>query len=86
MPALALSGLDSLFDVVVTFDDVGVAKPAPDILEAARRPGKPAKACLVFEDRRQGIAAAQEAGMVCIDVSGLERVYTNLSSLRERMI
>jgi HAD superfamily hydrolase (TIGR01509 family) len=58
-----------LFDVIVTIDEVGRAKPAPDLfLETARRLGVPAKACLVFEDGREGFEAARLAGMRAVDV------------------
>jgi beta-phosphoglucomutase-like phosphatase (HAD superfamily) len=40
------------------------AKPAPDIfLEAARRLGLPAAACIVLEDSDSGARAAAAAGM-----------------------
>jgi beta-phosphoglucomutase-like phosphatase (HAD superfamily) len=67
---LQATGLLELFDVVVTIDDVGCAKPAPDLfLEAARRLGVPPKECLVFEDSREGLEAAYRARMKAVDVA-----------------
>lgn len=67
LEALDLKGL---FDAVVTFDDVGVAKPQPDIfIEAARRLSLEPEDCLVFEDSPQGIQAARRAGMPVVDVA-----------------
>jgi HAD superfamily hydrolase (TIGR01509 family) len=61
---LEIIGLGDLFPVVVTADDVTVAKPAPDIfLLAAERMGVPPVSCLVLEDSPLGITAANAAGM-----------------------
>ncbi len=69
---LRATGLRGLFDAVVTIDDVAKAKPAPDLfLEAARRLGVAPGSCLVFEDSREGLEAAQRAGMRAIDVATL---------------
>jgi len=71
-PSLKATGLADLFDTVVTFDDVGRAKPDPDLfLEAARRLDVPPERCLVFEDSGQGIEAAKRAGMHVVDVAEL---------------
>lgn len=70
-PALRATGLDGLFTVVVTPEDVapGRGKPAPDMfLEAARRLGVPAAECLVFEDAQPGVDAARAAGMAVVHV------------------
>lgn len=69
---LQASGLLPLFETVVTIDDVGKAKPAPDLfLEAANRLKAAPSSCLVFEDSPQGIEAAEAAGMRCVDVNPL---------------
>lgn len=66
---LETTGLASLFDAVVTIDDVGRAKPEPDLfLEAARRIGVEPEHCLVFEDSREGLEAARRAEMRAVDV------------------
>jgi len=70
--SLASTGLLPLFETVVTIDDVAHPKPAPDLfLEAARRLGMAPEDCLVFEDSRQGIQAARNAGMRVVDVNGI---------------
>ncbi|MCK6554196.1 HAD family phosphatase [Candidatus Binatia bacterium] len=66
-------GVDDLFGVLVSGEDPGVtrSKPAPDVyLEAARRLGVAASACLAIEDSAPGVAAATAAGMVCVAVPG----------------
>ena len=65
--ALAASGLDGVFRVVVSSDEVSKGKPEPDVyLEAARRLGYPPRACLVVEDSYNGVRAAKAAGMPCV--------------------
>jgi HAD superfamily hydrolase (TIGR01549 family) len=57
------------FDAMVTAEDTPRHKPEPDVfLEAARRLGVPAKACVVFEDTDIGLEAAKRAGMLGVDV------------------
>jgi len=70
--SLGATGLRSLFDVLVTIEDVRAGKPEPDLfLEAARRIGIAPARCLVFEDSEQGVDAARRAGMRVIDVTRL---------------
>jgi HAD superfamily hydrolase (TIGR01509 family) len=65
--ALSTTGLRGLFRVVVSSDEVAHGKPEPDVyLEAARRLGVPAGACLVIEDSLNGVLAARAAGMTVI--------------------
>ncbi len=67
--SLDLSGLASLFPVVVTSDDVERGKPSPDMfLLAAQLMGVPPERCLVFEDAEPGILAARAAGMQLVTV------------------
>ena len=62
--SLEISGLKSLFPIVVTADDVARGKPAPDMfLLAAKRMHVAPEKCLVFEDAEPGIMAAKAAGM-----------------------
>ena len=57
-------GIDKLFEIVITQDDVQNSKPAPDLfLLAAERMNVNPQKCLVFEDSLLGIEAAQMAGM-----------------------
>jgi beta-phosphoglucomutase-like phosphatase (HAD superfamily) len=66
---LVSAKLRSLFDYVVTADDVQHGKPAPDVyLEAARRMQVDPARCVVFEDSDEGLEAAHRAGMRGIDI------------------
>lgn len=68
--ALAAVGLSGRFDTVVTAGDVAHPKPAPDpYLEAMRRLGVKAEACVIFEDSPSGLAAAQASGAAVIGVA-----------------
>jgi len=59
------------FDAMVTAEDTARHKPEPDVfLEAARRLGVAANACVVFEDTDIGLEAARRAGMHGVDVRG----------------
>ena len=71
---LTAVGLISLFDVIVTADDVTHGKPAPDLfLLAAERLGVAPADCIVYEDGDPGLEAARRAGMRAVDVSVLWR-------------
>lgn len=62
--ALAATGLAAAFRQVVSADEVGRGKPAPDVyIEAARRLGIPPGECLVIEDSAPGVRAGRAAGM-----------------------
>lgn len=64
----------STFDAIVNGSQVARKKPAPDIfLEAVRRLGLPASACLVIEDAIAGVTAARAAGARCL---GLTTTFT----------
>lgn len=66
----AATGLGELFDAVVSADDVGNGKPAPDVfLLAAKRLGLAPADCLVIEDAHVGIEAARRAGMKVLAVA-----------------
>ena len=74
VPSLRYLKLDTLFDAIITLDDVGVPKPAPNLfIEGARRINIEPADCVVLEDSDQGIAAATKAGMRCFDVRALAR-------------
>lgn len=69
---LRSAGIEELFPIIVTPDDVppGRGKPEPDIfLLAAERMGVPATECVVFEDAEPGIQAAVAAGMAYVRVA-----------------
>ena len=62
-------GLDDAFDALVSATMVPHPKPAPDIyVEAARRLGKPPQRCIAIEDTPTGLASAQGAGMLTVQV------------------
>ncbi len=59
----------TLFDIIVTQEDVERSKPAPDMfLLAAEKMGVAPEKCLVFEDSRLGVEAAESAGMKSVFV------------------
>lgn len=59
----------SMFDEIVCSDDVVRIKPAPDLyLEAIRRLNVRASEAIAFEDSIHGVAAAKQAGLLCIAV------------------
>jgi beta-phosphoglucomutase-like phosphatase (HAD superfamily) len=64
---LAATGLADVFRVVLSGDEVGRGKPAPDVfLEAARRLGEDPAGCLVIEDSVFGVRAGRAAGMLVV--------------------
>jgi len=66
---LAATGLDRWFQAVITFEDVGAAKPAPDpYLLAAERLGLAVGRCLAFEDSEPGAQSAHAAGMTVVQI------------------
>lgn len=73
---LRASGLDRLFraDRIVVREDVGAAKPAPDVfLETARLMGIAPQEQLVFEDSPGGVRAARAAGSPVVAMPTLWR-------------
>lgn len=74
-PTVEAIGLRSLFDTIVTLDDVRNGKPDPDLfLLAAERMGVEPYDCIVYEDSDAGLEAARRAGMRWIDVRILGRL------------
>ena len=69
LATLRSAGLEALFSIIVTPEQVAHGKPAPDIfLLAAERMGVPAAECVVFEDAEPGLQAARAAGMAAVRV------------------
>ncbi|MGI6439107.1 MAG: cytidine deaminase [Sphaerochaetaceae bacterium] len=66
--SLEAIGLDhSLFDVIISGEDVVKKKPHPDIyLLAAQALGVEPSKCVVFEDAPHGVSSAKAAQMSCI--------------------
>ena len=61
---LDAGGITESFAVVLSSEEVERGKPSPDVyLEAARRLGVEASACLAVEDSSNGLRAAAAAGM-----------------------
>ncbi len=90
---LELAGIADAFEATVSSEEAGAGKPAPDVyLEAARRLGKEAAACVAIEDSTNGIRSAHAAGMGVIavpnqdfppDPDALELADVTLKSLTE---
>ena len=90
---LELAKIAEDFQVTVSSEEVGAGKPAPDVfLEAAKRLGKEASACVAIEDSTNGIKSAHAAGMGVIAVpnqdfppepDALELADVTLKSLTE---
>lgn len=68
--SLEAVGIDHLFDLVVTADDVPNGKPAPDAyLSAMEQLRVDALRCVAYEDSASGIASATSAGIpLVVDV------------------
>ena len=67
--ALELAGLLPCFGAVVSSDDVGRGKPAPDVyLEAVARVGTSPDRAVAVEDSSNGIRAAYDAGLAVIAI------------------
>ncbi len=66
---LALAGIRTRFETVLTRDDVTRGKPSPDLyLLAASRFALDPRCCLAIEDSNPGVAAAYAAGAITIMV------------------
>jgi len=83
--------LHAEWDAVCTRDDVARTKPAPDLyLAAVEALGVAPREAVAFEDSRNGIAAAKDAGLLCVAVPNaltaamdLSRADLRLGSLAE---
>src|SRR5204862_1247209 len=79
-----LGALDmtSLFDAIVTAEDVTAGKPHPEVfLTGAARLGVPPSRCIVVEDAAAGIEGARRAGMKSIGVTKNGRLDADLPVL-----
>jgi HAD superfamily hydrolase (TIGR01509 family) len=88
--ALRSAGLLDAFEVVVSADEVGRGKPAPDVyLEACRRLGVAPSGAIALEDSESGVASAKAAGLTVVgvpqwavvDVSAADHVVESLEEL-----
>ena len=67
---LEVIGFQNYFDIVISADDIINHKPHPEtFLKCAELMGVKPQDCVVFEDGILGMNAAQEAGMMVIDVN-----------------
>ena len=63
LECLAIAGINDMFPLLITRDQVKAGKPSPDIfLEAARQLRKLIGNCLAAEDSSIGVQAAKSAG------------------------
>lgn len=66
---LKKAGIDNLFDVIITGNDVKRGKPQPDIfLLASRKLNLEPSQCIVFEDSLLGVEAAKRGNFKCVGV------------------
>ncbi len=73
--------MEAVFDVIAAGDEVATKKPAPDVyLLALARLGLRADQAVAFEDSRNGLRAAQAAGLRCIVAPGLYTAHEDLSA------
>lgn len=72
-PILKGLGISERFKAIVDGTDVSKAKPDPEVfLIAAQRLGKDPSQCVVFEDAKAGVEAANRAGMLSVAVGDAE--------------
>jgi len=73
-------GLQDIFDVITTVDEVLYSKPDPDIFTlTADKLGLERYECLVIEDAPSGIEAAERAGMKVVAISSSDDDTKNLA-------
>ena len=67
---LVAAGLAERFTHIVTAEEAGADKPAPDVyLHAARLVGVQPAACIAVEDSIHGVASAHAAGMTVVQAT-----------------
>jgi HAD superfamily hydrolase (TIGR01509 family) len=87
--SLQTAGLIDFFrrDMIFTYKDVAVGKPAPDLfLHAADKMEVGAEDCLVVEDSPVGATAAKAAGMDFVIISPTGTITAELSELKPHAI
>lgn len=84
---LSKHGLKKYFDVIASGEEVEFGKPSPDVfLLAAERLNISPKDCLVLEDSKNGIIAAQKAGMKSIMVPDIMSPDKDIMSITEIIV
>jgi beta-phosphoglucomutase-like phosphatase (HAD superfamily) len=77
-----MSGLEGVFDVIMTGETVTHGKPHPEIfLTAAERLGVAPEHCVVVEDSYNGIRAGHAAGMHTVMVPDLHPFTEEIAPL-----
>lgn len=86
--ALAHHGMNSLFDCILTTEDVGnIGKERPDLfLEAAHRLDAPVDGCVVFEDSLYAIQTSVSAGFPTCAIAGRENEEAQMRRLSRRFV
>ncbi|MCF6212910.1 MAG: beta-phosphoglucomutase [Flavobacteriaceae bacterium] len=83
LPILEKLGIKSLFDAIVDGTVVEKAKPNPEVfLKAANKLGVAPKDCIVIEDARAGVEAANSAKMLSVGI-GSKEVLSNANYILE---
>jgi len=84
---LKYAGLQDVFPVIITRDDVRQGKPEPDIfLTAAKTLNVDITRCLVLEDSPTGILAASRAGAYSVFVPSVQPIDPLTLSLCDAMV
>jgi len=89
---IRLQALESIFDCIVTEDDVTSLKPSPEpYLVAATRLGHPPARCIGVEDSSFGVASLRAASMYAVvvhpdssgrpELSGADEHFASLSDI-----
>ena len=79
-------GIDHLFNVIITADDVAAVKPAPDLfLKALNELKLNADQVYIFEDSYHGLIAANKAGIECIVVPNRVTIYSPFETQRLKL-
>jgi len=97
MAILGILGITEKFDAVVSQEEAGNPKPAPDVyLAAAKKLGVNPGECLALEDTETGLRSAKAAGMRCYaipspeaegqDFSAADRILGSLDEVYDAMI
>jgi len=73
-------GIGAEWDAIRTREDVARTKPAPDLyLAAVKALGVAPREAVAFEDSMNGVAAAKDAGLLCVAVPNALTVGMDLS-------
>ena len=91
---LKIIHLESVFDVVISGEEVINGKPFPDIFrKTAELLNIQLDRCVVIEDSKNGVTAAKSAGMICIgfrspnsknqDISQADYIVDDLTKIKE---